>query len=153
MDVRGCIQKFPDWPPGARTANGTVLCLYVQLYHSLVNQSSEFCRHNPSCCFSPSAYYCFSLSIQSGNFWIHRRMTVLFFCALLLIQVEVLWRYNTTASRTALGSTQPPIQWVPGALSLGVKRPGREADHSPPSSAEVKNTWNYNYPHQYAFQA
>jgi hypothetical protein len=36
------------------------------------------------------------------------------------------------------GATQPPIQWVPGALSLGVKRPGREADHSPPSSAEVK---------------
>jgi hypothetical protein len=33
---------------------------------------------------------------------------------------------------------KPPIQWVPGALSLGVKRPGREADHSPPSSAEVK---------------
>jgi hypothetical protein len=25
-----------------------------------------------------------------------------------------------------------------GALSLGVKRPGREADHSPPPSAEVK---------------
>jgi hypothetical protein len=25
-----------------------------------------------------------------------------------------------------------------GALSLGLKRPGREADHSPPSSAEVK---------------
>jgi hypothetical protein len=44
----------------------------------------------------------------------------------------------TTASRTALEPTQPPIQWVPGALSLGVKRPGREADHSPPSSAEVK---------------
>jgi hypothetical protein len=32
----------------------------------------------------------------------------------------------------------PPIQWVSGALSLGVKRPGRKADHSPPSSAEVK---------------
>jgi hypothetical protein len=44
----------------------------------------------------------------------------------------------TTASRTALAPTQPPIQWVSGALSLGVKRPGREADHSPPSSAEVK---------------
>jgi hypothetical protein len=44
----------------------------------------------------------------------------------------------TTASRTALGPTQPRIQWVSGALSLGVKRPGREADHSPPSSAEVK---------------
>jgi hypothetical protein len=34
--------------------------------------------------------------------------------------------------------TQPPIQWVPGALSPGVKRPGREVDHSPPASAEVK---------------
>jgi hypothetical protein len=44
----------------------------------------------------------------------------------------------TTASRTVLGATQPPIQWVAGALSLGVKRPGREADHSPSSSAEVK---------------
>jgi hypothetical protein len=27
----------------------------------------------------------------------------------------------TTASRTALWPTQPPIQWIPGALSLGVK--------------------------------
>jgi hypothetical protein len=35
----------------------------------------------------------------------------------------------TTSSRTSLGPTQPPIQWVPGAVSLGVKRPGREADH------------------------
>jgi hypothetical protein len=46
--------------------------------------------------------------------------------------------FFTTTSRTALGPTQPPIQLVPGALSLGVKRPGREADHSPPSSAKVK---------------
>jgi len=37
----------------------------------------------------------------------------------------------------ALGPTQPPIHWAPGALSLGVKRPRREADHSPPSRAEV----------------
>jgi len=22
----GCVQKFPDWPPGARTANGRALC-------------------------------------------------------------------------------------------------------------------------------
>jgi hypothetical protein len=43
-----------------------------------------------------------------------------------------------TASRPALGPTQHPIQWVPGALSLGVKPPGREADHSLPCSAEVK---------------
>jgi hypothetical protein len=46
-------------------------------------------------------------------------------------------------SRLALGPTQPPIQWVPGALSPGVKWPGHEADYSPPSSAEVKNAWHY----------
>jgi hypothetical protein len=44
----------------------------------------------------------------------------------------------TTASRPALEPTQPPIQLIQGALSLVVKRPGREAHHSPPSSAEVK---------------
>jgi hypothetical protein len=49
----------------------------------------------------------------------------------------------TTESITALGPTQPPIQWVPGALSLGVKRLGHEADHSSPSSSEVKNAWSY----------
>jgi len=26
---------------------------------------------------------------------------------------------------------------------MGVKWPGREADHSPASSAEAKNAWNY----------
>jgi hypothetical protein len=36
------------------------------------------------------------------------------------------------------GAHSASIQWVPGALSLGVKRPGSEADYSPPSSAEVK---------------
>jgi hypothetical protein len=44
----------------------------------------------------------------------------------------------TIASITAVGPTQPPIQWIPGALSLGVKRPRRETDHSLPTSAEVK---------------
>jgi hypothetical protein len=51
--------------------------------------------------------------------------------------------FFTTASGPALESTQPPIRWVQGALSLGVKLPGHEADHSPSSSAEVKNAWSY----------
>jgi len=25
-NLRGCIQTFPDWPPGARTANDAALC-------------------------------------------------------------------------------------------------------------------------------
>jgi hypothetical protein len=53
-------------------------------------------------------------------------------------QVLGIFLFTTAASRPALGPTQPPTQWVPGALSLGVKLPEREADHSPPSSAEVK---------------
>jgi hypothetical protein len=59
----------------------------------------------------------------------------------------------TTASRMALGPTQPPIQWVTGVLSLRIKRPGRETDHSPPSSAEVKNEWSYTSTPQYVFMA
>jgi hypothetical protein len=47
-----------------------------------------------------------------------------------------------TASRPTLGPIQLPIRWVRGALSLGVKRPGREADYSPPSSAEVKKKFS-----------
>jgi hypothetical protein len=47
----------------------------------------------------------------------------------------------TTASRTALG----PFP--------GVKRPAREANHSPQSSAEVKKAWSYTSTPQYVFIA
>jgi len=43
----------------------------------------------------------------------------------------------TPSSRPVLGPTS-----YRGALSLGVKGSGREADHSPPSSAEVTNAWS-----------
>jgi hypothetical protein len=61
--------------------------------------------------------------------WFRRRNTVSFTEALGICLF-------TTASRTALGPTQPPIYWLPGALSLGVKRPARETDHSPLSTAD-----------------
>jgi len=41
---------------------------------------------------------------------------------------------NLRPSRPALGTTQPPIKWVPG-FSRGKVRPRRAADHPPPSSA------------------
>jgi hypothetical protein len=49
----------------------------------------------------------------------------------------------STSSRPALGPTQPPIQWVLGAVSPGLKQLGREADHSSPASGEVEKTWIY----------
>jgi hypothetical protein len=54
--------------------------------------------------------------------------------------VECRWgRDFPHLSRPALRHTQPPVQWYrvfPG----GKGRPGRDADPSPTSSAEVKNT-------------
>jgi hypothetical protein len=47
-----------------------------------------------------------------------------------------------TASRPALGPVQSAIQWVQEAHTPGIKLSGHEADHSPPSSAEVKNAWS-----------
>lgn len=36
-------------------------------------------------------------------------------------------------------------QSVPGTLSHRQRRPGREANHSPSSSAETENAWSYNF--------
>jgi hypothetical protein len=44
----------------------------------------------------------------------------------------------TTASRPALEHIVSATQWIPGAISLEVRWPVRKADHSVPSSAEVK---------------
>jgi len=67
------------------------------------------------------------------------------------------WRLGTflftTASRTAPVSTQPPIQWIPGTLPLVVERQGRDAEHSRPSSAEVKNSWIHTSTPQCGFMA
>jgi hypothetical protein len=57
-----------------------------------------------------------------------------------------------TASIPILGPTQPN-HLVSRALSPGVKRSWREAQHSPPSSAEVKNAWKYTTLLQYVFMA
>jgi hypothetical protein len=59
----------------------------------------------------------------------------------------------TTAFGMALGPKQSPIRSAPGLFTLGVKRPRREADHSPPSSAEIKNAWIYTSSPQHVYIA
>jgi hypothetical protein len=44
-----------------------------------------------------------------------------------------------TASSPVLGPTHFPIHWLQKAFYSRLKRPGHEADHSPPSSVEIKN--------------
>jgi hypothetical protein len=55
--------------------------------------------------------------------------------------------------RPVLGPTQPPIQWVPGALRMWVKRPGRETHHSHPSTAVVTMRGSVPPLPHYAFMA
>jgi hypothetical protein len=56
----------------------------------------------------------------------------------------VIWNLLlSTSSRPALGHTQLPVQSVLGPPSPGLKRPELEADHSSPTSAEVKKMWIY----------
>jgi hypothetical protein len=62
-------------------------------------------------------------------------------------------RLPATVCRPALEPAYRPIQWVPGLLLSGVKRLERQADHLPPSSAEVKNVWSYTTLPPYVFMA
>jgi hypothetical protein len=50
----------------------------------------------------------------------------------------------TSASRPAL---------EPTLLYEGHKRPGSEADHSPPANTEIKNAWTYISTLEYVFTA
>jgi len=50
--------------------------------------------------------------------------------------IESRWGRDFPPVQTDPGSTQSPVQWVTG-LSGGKVRPGRAAEHLPPSSAAV----------------
>jgi len=58
VNIRGCTQTFPDWPPGARTANGyssVPLCAVVLLlWVSLVSSAAIIL----CVCFSTRVYCC-----------------------------------------------------------------------------------------------
>jgi hypothetical protein len=72
------------------------------------------------------------------------------------VRVRILVRARIFTSscrpdRPRFHPTSYPV--VPGALSPRVKRPRREADHLPPTSAEVKKTWMYTSNPPYVFMA
>jgi hypothetical protein len=71
------------------------------------------------------------------------------------VRVPAGWRIFSSPNRPdrLWGPLQTPVQWVPGVVSLSVKRQGREADHSPPASAEVKKMWIYTSTPPYVFMA
>jgi len=58
--------------------------------------------------------------------------------------------FFTTTSRQAVGPTRPPIRRIPRILSLVVRWPVSETDHSPTTSARVNNAWSYTSIPQYA---
>ena len=54
------------------------------------------------------------------------------------VQIPTEERNASSLKTFQIGSElHPPTFYFPG-----VKRPGRDVNHSPPSSAEVKNDWN-----------
>jgi hypothetical protein len=55
--------------------------------------------------------------------------------------------------QTGSGVHPTSYKMVTGVSFPGVKRQGREADHSPPTSAEVKKKWIYTSTLLYVFMA
>jgi hypothetical protein len=122
-----------------RTGRSERECRWYTCY--FVSQSSEFCYHNPLCCFLTSVccWCCCCLFrydsvrklLDTPTGW---TIGVVGFDSRRGLGISLF----TTASKTALWPIQPPNQGLPGTLSFGVNRPGREADHSLPSSVKVK---------------
>jgi hypothetical protein len=67
--------------------------------------------------------------------------------------------WGTLAYTQGISFSSPRPDWLWGPPSLlsnwtpGVKRPGLEAGHSSPCSADVKNAWSYTSNPSYAFMA
>jgi hypothetical protein len=55
--------------------------------------------------------------------------------------------------QTGSGAHPASYPMSTGVLSWGVKWPGREANHSPPSSTETKNVWSYTSTPTYVWTA
>jgi hypothetical protein len=97
----------------------------VTAANNICQSLDAFSKYNTS----PEDTYSFTILLSSDELWAGRPGFNSWPCKIFLF---------STASRPTLGPKQPPIHCVPGALSPGVKRQGRDVDHSHPSSAEIK---------------
>jgi hypothetical protein len=70
-----------------------------------------------------------------------------------IIRMMKYWWMRWAGYVARMGRRGMRIEWVPGALSPGIKWPRRAGDHSPPTSAEVKHTWIDTSTPLYAFIA
>ena len=56
---------------------------------------------------------------------------------------KTMFRIPSETKDFAPGPTHAPVYWQLRAILLGVKRPKTKADHSPPSSVDIKNESSY----------
>jgi hypothetical protein len=76
LNARGCTQKFPDWPPGAKTANGTELsatrcsCIAILCVSLVTFAAINLCVASQRVFIVISVYF-FINSVRT--FWIHLR--------------------------------------------------------------------------------
>jgi hypothetical protein len=109
-----------------------------------VNQSSESCHHNPLCVASQLVLFIVVVhfvidsvrklldthSYIGGNSFLCLSLFTSMLISTSIVVSDVVSVGGRVLFRNSSDTVQPPIQWVPGAISLGVKRPGRETDHS-----------------------
>jgi hypothetical protein len=74
-------------------------------------------------------------------------------CGRMLLYRSLVFPRTQIPNQTGSGAHPTSYTVGTGTSFPGVKRPGREADHLPPTSAEVKKMWIYTSTSPYAFMA
>jgi hypothetical protein len=153
ISIRKCIQKFPDWiitkytltkintrweaKQRVMVAKLTRLTHKIAIQLHLVAESSYRSRRPVRKLLDTPSYW-LDYGLDDWNS---------FHC--------VGWKFISSLPRPdrLWGPTKSPIQWTAWALPVWVKRPGREADQSSTSNAEVKITWSYTpTPHNFSWR-
>jgi hypothetical protein len=103
------------------------------------------CRRSVGDCSNSNTFICVPLSVCMPQTQVREEPnSAISILSLTRIrnQLRVIFVTDSTSYTMGTGSSFP-----------GLKRPGREADHSPSTSAEVKKMWIYTSTPPYAFMA